>query len=228
MGLGIFFIMIFCTLLIICLNIVQIKSHPNICIRVICCILFIFTGLRYISLIVFTLGAKISVLKLLSYFYFASSIGITIPSALALWYIIPRFRERIRLWVLFLLLSPFFFFYLILIYLQPLKIIIKPGFGYMLMILQPWSNYFSILQAIFIILVFLGCFLGFKWYQYKSPRSQYLLFALGYGLMFIDGVSVLINKNTPIEPFILSEAFVMVAILYAFSTKPIKERVNTA
>ncbi|WP_341877948.1 hypothetical protein [Defluviitalea saccharophila] len=219
-----FFIPLFSVLIIVLLNIIQIKGHPNRILRSICLILFTFTGLRYIALIVFTLSSNIDILKFFSYFYYASSIGITIPSVLALWYIIPRFRERIKEWVVLLLFSPFIFFYLNLIYLQPIQIIKHDGFGYRLQLISPWNHWLSMVQGIFTLMVLCMCFYGFRSYKYKFPRSQYLLFILGYILTTIDGLCMLFNTVYPIEPFVFSEAFILIAILYAFAAKPIKEK----
>lgn len=221
---GSFFITILSILSIIVLNIIQIKNHPNKILRCVCLILFLFTGLRYVALIIYASGAHISILKFFSYFYYASAIGITIPSALALWYIIPRFREKIKEWILLLLLSPFILFHLNIILLQPTQIIKNTGFGYELLLMTPWNKRISIVQALFTLIVLIVCYFGFRWYKYKFPRSQYLLFALGYTLTTIDGICILFNTAYPLEPFILSEAFILIAILYAFSTKPIKEQ----
>lgn len=223
-GMSTFFIPVFSVLMIVFFNIMQIKDHPNKILRNICLILFMFTGLRYIALIVFTLSANIDILKVFSYFYYASSIGITIPSLFALWYIIPRFRERIKEWIVLLLVSPFIFFYFNLIYLQPVQIIKHGSLGYRLQLMAPWNQWLSIFQGIFTLMVFGMCFYGFRRYQYKFPRSQYLLFILGYTLTTIDGLCMLFKAVYPIEPFVFSEAFILIAILYAFAAKPIKEK----
>ncbi|MBM7684721.1 hypothetical protein [Defluviitalea raffinosedens] len=215
---------LFSVLIIVILNIMQIKNHPNRVLRSICLILFTFTGLRYVALIVFRLNLDMNFLKFFSYFYYASSIGLTIPTIFALWYIIPAFRERIKEWTVLTLSAPFSFFYLYLIYLQPVQIIKHDGFGYRLQLLAPWNRWLSIVQGIVTLIVFGMCFYGFRRYKYKFPRSQYLLFILGYVLTTIDGLCMLFNSVYPIEPFIFSEAFILIAILYAFATKPIKEK----
>ena len=202
------------------LNIVQIKNNSIISIRIVCFLVFI-AGLRYVCYL-FLLLISNKHIKILCIFYYGSMIG-THPSILAL-YTIPRFREKISEISLLILLSPFLIFYLYLLYLQPLEIIIKPGIGYGFRLLFPWNIFVSIYQGIFVIIVITLSTLGFRYYSFKFPRSQYLLFLLSYLLLMIDGLTILFKRINTFQPFIISEAFVLIAILYAFSTKPIKEQ----
>ena len=91
---GVYSFIIISIIFLVFLNIVQIKNNSIISIRIVCFLLFIVTGLRYVSLFIFTLDIQTSILKYFVYFYYGSMIGITIPSILALWYTIPRFRKR--------------------------------------------------------------------------------------------------------------------------------------
>ena len=58
-----FFIMIFSVLAVVMFNIMQIRNHPSRILRGVCSVLFIIIGLRYISLIVFTLSTNLNFLK---------------------------------------------------------------------------------------------------------------------------------------------------------------------
>ena len=187
---GVYSFIIISIIFLVFLNIVQIKNNSIISIRIVCFLLFIVTGLRYVSLFIFTLDIQTSILKYFVYFYYGSMIGITIPSILALWYTIPRFREKISEISLLILLSPFLIFYLYLLYLQPLEIIIKPGIGYGFRLLFPWNIFVSIYQGIFVIIVITLSTLWFRYYSFKFPRSQYLLFLLSYLLLMIDGLTI--------------------------------------
>ena len=206
------------------LNIIQIKKHSNIIIRLVCFFLFIVTGLRYITLLLFTFNFPVGILKFLAYFYYGSMIGLTIPSIVALWYTIPCFRKKINEKRLLLFLTPLFIFYFFMLYLQPLEIVIKTGIGYGLRLLFPWNLFVSIYYGFFVMIILLLCVSGFRWYKYKFPRSQYLLFFLSYLLLLVDGLTILFNRTNTFQPFIISEAFVLIALLYAFSTKPIKDK----
>ncbi|WP_058485781.1 hypothetical protein [Defluviitalea phaphyphila] len=216
------FYIILSALIIVIFNILQTKDYPSKFIKSLNFISFLIIGFRYIILIIFTLSNNINLIKILSYIYIPPTIGLIIPSALALWYIIPRFREKIKEWIVVVIISPFIIFYFILIYYSPFQLINQSGLGYRLELISPWINYLMIVQGIFIFLIIFICILGCYWYRYKFPRSQYLLFILGYILIFIDGLSIIFKKLYIIEPLILSESFVLIAILYAFSTNPIK------
>ncbi|HOQ17707.1 MAG TPA: hypothetical protein PLC16_07525 [Defluviitaleaceae bacterium] len=221
---GAYFFILFAVIFLVFLNIIQIKKHSNIIIRLVCFFLFIVTGLRYITLLLFTFNFPVGILKFLAYFYYGSMIGLTIPSIVALWYTIPRFRKKINEKRLLLFLTPLFIFYFFMLYLQPLEIVIKTGIGYGLRLLFPWNLFVSIYYGFFVMIILLLCVSGFRWYKYKFPRSQYLLFFLSYLLLLVDGLTILFNRTNTFQPFIISEAFVLIALLYAFSTKPIKDK----
>jgi len=173
---GAYFFILFAVIFLVFLNIIQIKKHSNIIIRLVCFFLFIVTGLRYITLLLFTFNFPVGILKFLAYFYYGSMIGLTIPSIVALWYTIPRFRKKINEKRLLLFLTPLFIFYFFMLYLQPLEIVIKTGIGYGLRLLFPWNLFVSIYYGFFVMIILLLCVSGFRWYKYKFPRSQYLLF----------------------------------------------------
>ena len=134
---GAYFFILFAVIFLVFLNIIQIKKHSNIIIRLVCFFLFIVTGLRYITLLLFTFNFPVGILKFLAYFYYGSMIGLTIPSIVALWYTIPCFRKKINEKRLLLFLTPLFIFYFFMLYLQPLEIVIKTGIGYGLRLLFP-------------------------------------------------------------------------------------------
>jgi hypothetical protein len=210
-------------LVVVGLNSRQIQTNPYLFIRIICTSLFLFTGLRYITLILYGIGVSKTVLERTAYFYFASSIGITIPSALTIWYMTPMYQEKIKGWMLFLILVPFTIFYITLILLQPTKIVLRSSFGYQLQLIPPWPMYLSIVQGIFTLLILSSCIYGICFYKNHRLTSQYLLFVLVYILTTIDGISMIFSSHRLIEPFTVSELFAFLAILYGFSkTKDLK------
>ncbi len=57
--------------------------------------LFTFSMMRYFTLIVYGDTPNLGQLESLRYFYLATSIGLTVPTALSVWYITPHLREKI-------------------------------------------------------------------------------------------------------------------------------------
>lgn len=179
--------------------------------------LVIFTAFRYITLIAYGDSPDYSLLNTLRYFYFASSIGITMTTVSAIWYVIPYYREKIAYPYFLACFIPWIIFYLYVIIKQPTNIVQGSQFGYRLVLSGRFSFYLSVAQASFIIIAVLICVAGIIKYKHLQIRTQLLIIILAQCLLALDGISFNLEHLQVIPPFTITEAFALMATYYAFA-----------
>lgn len=183
--------------------------------------LLAFTSLRYITLIIYSGSPSLAFLEQLRYFYFASSLGLTMITALAVWYVIPSYRELkdpVRFLSSF---TPWMLFYIYLIIRQPTTIEKGASFGYVLALNEGFRQYLSIAQISFITVISFLCLKGISRYKHLQIRVQLIILLIAQVLLVNDGLSYGISRLTFFMPFTITEAFAFMATYYCFS-QPIK------
>ncbi|OOB80137.1 MAG: hypothetical protein BEN19_06480 [Epulopiscium sp. Nuni2H_MBin003] len=184
--------------------------------------LFSFSMLRYFTLMVYYDTPSLSQLEVLRYFYLATSIGLTISTALTIWYITPHFRQKISEWKYLLFFSPWIIFYLYILITQPTDIVKSPNFGYSLVLIDNFNKYLSIAQGSFVIVIIILCFMGLATYKHPTLRSQYIFLIFAQLVLTFDGLSIIKGINTRLlVPFTLTEIIGFIAIWYALKEKPL-------
>ena len=222
---GIYSLLIFLclvTIIILMINIAVVNQKDDPFMKWVCIFLFAFSMMRYLTLIVYGDSPSLSQLEVLRYFYLATSIGLTIPFASALWYITPHLREKINYLKYLSFFVPWIFFYLFVIVTQPTQIVRGKNFGYVLELVGSFPRYLSIVQGSFVFIMFIICLTGLLYYKNSQLRSQYLVLIFSLIVLTLDGLSYFIPINSFLPPFTVSEMFGFLAILYAFSLKPLK------
>ena len=149
-----------CLYLIWCIG-VQIQHNANRLLRVVVTALLIITGMGSAVRMVYAWMDNIKALHFLSWFYFASTIGIILLSIIGIWYISPLYEKQGK------------------------------------------------------------CIIGIVTTKNLTRKSQYLVYALGFILMLVDGLSIVYTIQVAIPPFSFSEAYGLFAILYGFSNNRI-------
>lgn len=219
-------------LLIICvavigvllLDIKAVSKNPYIHIKLIGMILFILSIFRYVTLLLFANGGDIGLLEKMSYFYFITSMGITIPCFLALWYITPFYREKINSIGILLITIPWFVFYILMCVFRPFKIIKSPIIGYSLTLTGKWALYLSMMQGFFIFIFIIATIYGFTLYKHKQIRSQYFVLIISQLLLLQDGFSYF-GLGSPVIPvFTVTEGLCFLGLYYSFIKPPIDAR----
>lgn len=206
-------------LVVITLNIAVIQNNDNITLKTICTILFVFSIFRYLTLMVYGDMPSYKLLDALRYFYFATSVGLTIPTLAAIWYITPLYRGKIKYPTYLLLFTPWILFYLYIIIMQPTKIIVDKKFGYNLQLIGKFNLYLSVMQGSFVIIVLILCLVGIIKYKNVKLRSRYLAIIVAQIALTLDGLSYFSSALNIIPQFTLTEVFGFLAILYAFSQR---------
>lgn len=180
-------------------------------------LLVIFTAFRYITLIAYGDSPDYSLLNTLRYFYFASSIGVTMTTASAIWYVAPCYREKIAYPYFLACFIPWILFYLYVIIKQPTAIVQGEQFGYQLILCGQFPFYLSIVQGSFIVVAILLCINGIIKYKHLQIRTQLIILILAQCLLALDGISYSLDNLQVIPPFTVTEAFALMATYYAFS-----------
>ncbi len=189
--------------------------------------LFTFSMLRYFTLIAYGDSPSLGQLESLRYFYLATSIGLTIPTALAVWYISPQLREKVNYIVYLLFFIPWIAFYLYVIITQPTQIAIAPEFGYDLLLVAPFGEYLSVVQGSFVAVIVLLCLIGIIMYKHPLLRSQFVFLIIAQIGLTIDGLSIANGVTTRLfHPFTITEIIGFIAIYYAFLYKPMDTKKN--
>ena len=204
------------------LNLKVIEENAFLLIRLVGTVLLIYSATRYITLIVYGDAPNYYQLRLLRYFYFATSIGLTGMTLSAIWYVTPLYREKIKYpyWIGGFL--PWTLFYLYLIIMQPTKIIKGKSMGYELVLTGQFPLYLSVAQGLFVMIAIILCLIGILKYKSLQIRGQLLMIILAQLALTADGLSYYSQSITTIPPFTLTEAFGFFAIYYTLS-QPIKE-----
>ena len=222
-----FLLIILCViaLAVLMINIGIVQKKENVGLKWVCTLLFTFSMMRYLTLIVYGDHPTLARLEVLRYFYLATSIGLTMTMASAVWCITPFLKEKFKYFTYLGLFIPWILFYLYVIITQPTKIV--PGtFGYTLELTGKFPIYLSIAQGSFVIIMIFICLKGFFKYKNEYLRSSYALIIAACILLTLDGLGYFINVLNIIPPFTATEIFGFMAIAYALYIKPIKKGMN--
>lgn len=209
-------------ILVLALNIGVVNKNKYQLLRIVCIILFIFSMTRYLTLIVYGDSPTLGQLDRLRYFYLASSIGLTMPTASAIWYITPHLRNKINYSKYLLFFLPWIIFYFYVIITEPTQVVISDTFGYKLILTGNFPIYLSIAQGSFVAIIIIICLIGILKYKNEYLRSQYFVLIGAQVLLALDGLTYLIPTITTIPPFTLTEVFGFIAIFYAFYARPLE------
>ena len=209
-------------IIVLMINIGVVSKKDKPLMKWVCIILFAFSMLRYLTLIVYGDHPTLNQLETLKSFYFATSIGLTIPMASAVWFITPFLREKISYLKYLLFFTPWILFYLFLIIRTPAEIEVGQNIGYTLKLTDNFPIYLSIAQGSFVAIMIILSLIGFIKYKNEYLRSAYGLIIAACILLTIDGIGFFVPLRNFIPPFTVTEIFGFLSILYAFSLKPIK------
>lgn len=209
-------------IIVLMINIGVVSKKKNPLMKWICICLLAFSMLRYLTLIVYGDHPTLAKLEVLKHFYFATSIGLTISMASALWFITPFLKEKISYLKYLLFFIPWMFFDVFLIIVTPAEIEVGQHIGYTLKLTGNFPIYLSIAQGSFVGIIIILSLIGFMRYKNEYLRSAYGLFIAACILFIIDGMSYFVPLKSFIPPFTVTEIFGFLSILYAFSLKPIK------
>ncbi|ONI44443.1 hypothetical protein AN641_07240 [Candidatus Epulonipiscioides gigas] len=183
--------------------------------------LFTFSMLRYFTLIIYGDSPSLSQLESLKYLYNTTSIGLTIPTALVIWYITPHLRQKLSYITYLLYFSPWILFNAFIIISQPTEIVIAPNFGYVVRFVGEYNNYISHVQTTFVVIIILLCLVGIISYKNPILQSQYALILFGQVVLAFDGLRIVKGIETRLlNPFTVTEIIAFVAIYYALKEKP--------
>lgn len=211
-------------LYVLILNIGQIKHNKFGFLKGVCIGLLIFSMLRYITLIIYGNHPSAALLVQTRYFYLATSIGLTIPIASAIWYIIPFYRQNIRYSTYLLCFLPWIIFYVYVLVTQPTVITKGVSYGYQLQLVPPFKAYLAIVQGSFTIVIFTLALIGIFKYKNIQIRVQCMLLLIALVTLWVDGASFFGESLRLVPPFTLSEIGGFLAVYYAFKLKPYEIR----
>ena len=217
MGYKILIITCILALIGVIMNLKALENNPYPILKIIVSILVSFTALRYLTLIVYGDSPDYSLLNTLRYFYLASSIGITMTTASAIWYVTPCYREKIRYPYFLAFFVPWILFYVYVIVKQPTEIIQGSQFGYQLILTGDFSKYLSIAQGSFVSIMIILCLIGIICYKHLQIRIQLFMIILAQILLTLDGLNYEGDKLWVFKPFTLTEFFALATTYYAFS-----------
>jgi hypothetical protein len=209
---------------VLVLNIGAVLHNRYLTLKLVCILLFVFSMFRYFTLIVYGDFPTYDQLMALRYFYLASSIGLTIPTVSALWYITPLYREKIGYKQYLLFFTPWIIFYGYVIITQPTEIVQGESFGYALELTGRFPIYLSIAQSAMIAVIIILSGIGMVKYKNLQLRVQYIIIILAQITLFLDGLSYFVEIPRTFPRFTVSEVFGFLAVLYAFSTKMIEDK----
>ena len=226
MSAGYFLLISICLLAIyiLFLNLSVISNNNYRFLKNLCIGLFLFSILRYATLIAYGDHLEQEVLMRLRYFYFATSIGLTLPTASAVWYITPLYREKIKYPYYILCFLPWIIFYIFLIVRQPTAIVQGANYGYVLELTGNFPLYLSIAQGSFITIIIILCIIGLVRYKNVQLRVQYIVMILAQVALTLDGIGYSVPGNKFFPPFTITEVLGFLAVYYAFKAPIIEVR----
>lgn len=198
----------------------NIKAIRSLCyreIKLVGSLLLGFTALRYMTLVVYAFCSNRELAYEIRYFYYASSIGITMLTAIVVWNIIPMLKEQIKLSYYLLCFLPWDIFYLYLIIKQPTQLIESSIYGYELLLISPFNRYLSIAQGSFIVIIAVLCVIGILRYKHLQIRAQLILILLAQVILVIDGIYFGREEIRIFKLFTVSEVIALWAIYYGLS-----------
>lgn len=178
--------------------------------------LLLFTSMRYVALIIYGDSPTYELLQVFRYFYFASSIGLTMTTLLAIWYVLPILRKRFKSYMVPLIFLPWNLFYIYVIVKQPTEIIKGNQFGYQLQLIDRFPFYLSIVQGSLVTIIILICLYGIYKYKHLQIRVQLIFIIAAQVLLALDGISFSMSLPRVFMPFTITEAFGFAATYYAY------------
>lgn len=180
-------------------------------------LLLAFTATRYITLIVYGDHPNLAQLEGLRYFYFASSIGVTMTTVLAVWYAVPLYREKLSPAGALLCFLPWQLFYGYVILGQPTQIVKGERFGYILRLVGKFPLYLSIVQVSFTVVILVLIVIGLIRFKHPQIRVQLFFLMAAQVLLFLDGLTFGKGGMSVFVPFTVTEAFAFMATYYTFN-----------
>lgn len=217
-------IMIVCAVLALItvgMNLVALLKFNSRAFKIVLVGVLIFTACRYITLIVYGDSPSLLWLQRLRVFYFASSVGLPVMMLVAIWYAIPLFREKINpFWPLVVLL-PWYLFYGLLLYKQPMHMVKGSQFGYQLLLNNIIMEYFVKMQSCFALIIVGLCLFGIVKYKHLQIRVQLFYILIAQMMLSLDGITYSLRSIKVFPAFTLTEAFAFTATYYTL-TKGIK------
>ncbi len=202
---------------VVVLNMKLVLKNPCKSLKTICFLLFAFSLFRYFTLIVYGDSPSYEQLVSLRYFYFATSIGLTMTMASAIWYVVPLYQSKIIFMKYLALFTPWILFYLVILLRQPTRIVQGKDYGYVLELLPPYSFYLAIMQSAFIGIAFLLCVVGIVKYKHIEIRVKLFVFVLAQWILLLDGLTYFLPILHTFPPFTVSEVIGFLAIGYGLS-----------
>lgn len=178
--------------------------------------LIIAMALRYMTLVVYALVTSSLIIESLRYFYYASSIGLTMLTVCGIWFIIPFWNQRFKVGQMLLFFLPWIIFYIYLILKQPTQLIGSTAYGYELILISPFNRYLAIVQGSFITVIGILAIIGMVRYKHLQIRIQLAILLLAQGLLVIDGIYTGKEALLLFKLFTVSEIFGLWTIGYAF------------
>lgn len=218
MQIGYFLLISLCLLAIyiLFLNIKAVSDNKYLILKNVCTVLFAFSMLRYGTLIAYGDHLELSTLIKLRYFYFATSIGLTMSTASVVWYITPMYRERIKYPYYLLCFLPWILFYVYVIVKQPTEIVQGISYGYQLQLIDSFPLYLSVVQGSFIVIMLILCTIGLVRYKNIQLRVQYIVIILAQIALTLDGIGYYRTGMRLFPPFTASEILGFSAVYYGF------------
>lgn len=198
----------------------NIKALSSLCykeIKGIGSLLLGFTALRYLTLVLYAFSQNRQLIYNVRYFYYASSIGITMLTALTVWYILPFLKERIKLSYYLLAFLPWDIFYIYLILKQPTMLVESSAYGYELILMNPFNRYLSVAQGSFIAIIIILCIIGMITYKHLQIRAQLFIIILAQALLVVDGIYSGGAQIKIFKLFTVTEVFALWSIYYGLS-----------
>lgn len=187
--------------------------------------IFLILGvMRYVTIILYYFLEELKMLMFLRYFYFLSSISLTMLMAIAIWYVTPFLKEKMKLDHFLVYFLPWVIFYIYFILRQPTQLNVSTLYYYDLIIVQPYQTYFMIAQISFSAVIIFLCLSGMNTYKHLQIRVELLLILLAQLLLIVDAFSLKHTSLTCFKVFTVSEIFAFWVCYYALSNaiKPIK------
>lgn len=211
------------TIGVLMLNIAVVNKRQPQLMRWVCIGLFTFSMMRYLTLIVYGDSPTLSQLEILRYFYFATSIGLTMTTAAAVWWMSPYIRENLSYGSYLLSFIPFIAFYLWVLITQPTEIRMGETYGYTLALVGKYPIYLAIVQSLFVGIIIILCVTGILKYKNAELRNKYGLVIGAQVLLALDGISFFKPILEVFPPFTVTELLGFLVILQVFQTETIKK-----
>lgn len=187
--------------------------------------IFLIVGtLKYVTIILYYFLEELKVLLLLRYFYFMSSISLTMLIVMAIWYVTPFLKERMKLDRFLIYFLPWIIFYIYFILKQPTELSVSALYHYDLVMIQPFKTYFILAQVSFSVIIIILCCMGMNTYKHLQIRVELLLLLLAELLLAVDAIYLNSTGLRCFKTFTISEIFAFWVCYYTLShaIKPIK------